>query len=613
MTFNFKRICLGACLCLSSIGVWGAKANSIPVQVRQSDGTTITVILRGDEHINWYTTLDGVLLVQAADNSYYVGKVTKDGRLIATQQLAHEAAWRSSTETNLISKQDKDKFYSYVSKVAEQSENSYNNRPLTRVTVDSGYGGVPYFPHTGSPKVLVILAEFADTTFTIQNTKQVFTNYLMNEGHFTETAYAQTRNYKGVRGYFKDCSYGQFTPTFDVVGPVKLPKPQTYYGAENDNITDLMTDACNAVDNEVDFSQYDANGDGLVDLVYIIYAGHSANYRGNASTDIWPKSGTTILSKTFDGKSVRRYGVSNELAGRENKKKERETINGIGLFCHEFSHTLGLPDIYAYDRYEGENNEAVNQNNQGMEYWDLMDGGTDVWGGRIPSPYLAWERETMGWMSIDTLTTDCHISNLKTIDNGGKAYKILNPSAANENEYVVLQSIQKGGWYQGWGNKNITYPKGLLIYRISYASDKVNLHDGPNNVKGKPRVIVIPADGEIIAAAHAGTMNNYLLQHNNDLYPYNGIDSIKGFKMFNESTLERSIFNITETDGVDINNRYVSFDFRDRITTGIQSAAIKETNVSDNRIYTLDGRFVGTDKDILPRGIYIQDRKKFVK
>ena len=108
-------------------------------------------------------------------------------------------------------------------------------------------------------------------------------------------------------------------------------------------------------------------------------------------------------------------------------------------------------------------------------------------------------------------------------------------------------------------------------------------------------------------------MNNYLLQHNNDLYPYNGIDSIKGFKMLDESILGRSIFNITETDGVDINNRYVSFDFRDSITTGIQSAAIKETNVSDNRIYTLDGRFVGTDKDILPRGIYIQDRKKFVK
>jgi len=604
MTFNFKRICLGACLCLSSIGVWGAKANSIPVQVRQSDGTTITVILRGDEHINWYTTLDGVLLVQAADNSYYVGKVTKDGRLIATQQLAHEAAWRSSTETNLIRKQDKDKFYSYISKVAEQSENSYNNSPLTRVTVDSGYGGVPYFPHTGSPKALVILAEFADTTFTIQNTKQVFTNYLMNEGHFTETAYAQNRNYKGVRGYFKDCSYGQFTPTFDVVGPVKLPKPQTYYGVENDNITDLMTDACNAVDNEVDFSQYDANGDGLVDLVYIIYAGHSANYRGNASTDIWPKSGTTILSKSFDGKSIRRYGVSNELAGRENKKKEKETINGIGLFCHEFSHTLGLPDIYAYKT------NAEDQNDQGMELWDLMDGGTEVQGGRVPSPYLAWEREAMGWMSIDTLTTDCHIANLKTIDNGGKAYKILNPSASNE--YIVLQSIQKGGWYQGWGNGS--YPKGLLVYRISYAFNKVNVFDFPNNVKGKPRVIVVPADGKVLSAQNAGgSWDTYITQHNEDLYPYNRLDSIKGFKMFNEATLDRSIFNIVETDGANTENRYVSFDFRDRITTGIYNATVTELTISDNRIYTLDGRYVGTDRNALPHGIYIQNRRKFIK
>lgn len=599
-----KRIILLICfIACTTITTWAAKAQSIPVLVKQADGTTITVILQGDEHINWYIALDGTLLVQGSDNNYYVGRVANNGHLTATKQLAHEPAFRLQTERSLIQKQDKERFYSYVRSVAAQSENAYKESPMTRISIGASSDGVAYFPHTGSPKALVILAEFADTLFTIQNTKQVFTNYLMNEGHFTETSYGQNMSYKGVRGYFKDCSYGLFTPAFDVVGPVKLPKPQTYYGVGNDNITDLMTDACNAVDNEVDFSQYDANGDGMVDLVYIIYAGHSANYRGNASTDIWPKSGTTILSKTFDGKSIRRYGVSNELAGRENKKKEKETINGIGLFCHEFSHTLGLPDIYAYKT------DAEDQNDQGMELWDLMDGGTEVQGGRVPSPYLAWEREAMGWMSIDTLTTDCHIANLKTIDNSGKAYKILNPLASNE--YIVLQSIQKGGWYQGWGNGS--YPKGLLVYRVSYASNKVNVFDFPNNVKGKPRVIVVPADGEIIAAAHAGTMNNYLLQHNNDLYPYNGIDSIKGFKMFNESTLEKSIFNITETDGVDINNRYVSFDFRDRITTGIQSAAIKETNVSDNRIYTLDGRFVGTDKDILPRGIYIQDRKKFVK
>ncbi len=601
MTFNFKRICLGACLCLSSIGVWGAKANSIPVQVKQADGTTITVILRGDEHINWYTTLDGVLLVQAADNSYYVGKVTKDGRLIATQQLAHEAAWRSNAERNLIDKQDKDKFYTYVSKVAEQSENSCNNKPLTRITVDSGYGGVPYFPHTGSPKALVILAEFSDTTFTIQNTKQVFTNYLMNEGHFSETDYAQNKNYKGVRGYFKDCSYGQFTPTFDVVGPVKLPKPQTVYGAgRNDRPDLLLEDACSAVDNIVDFSQYDANGDGLVDLVYIIYAGHSANISGNKETDIWPKSGTISISKTFDGKSIGRYGVSNELAGRENKKKEKETINGIGLFCHEFSHTLGLPDIYAIP-----GTAAADQDNQGMEYWDLMDGGTEVQNGRVPSPYLAWEREAMGWKTIDELTSDQEVTDLKSLENGGKAYKILNKNVANE--FIVLQSIQQGGWYQGWGKNQI--PKGLLAYRISYPHDKVNIFDFPNNVKGKPRVIVVPADGEVLSAMNSGgDFNKYITNLTNDLYPLGSKNSINEFKMYDGSKLKCKIINITQNDA----NKTVSFKFIADVT-GIQSAPITNLTISDNRIYTLDGRYVGTDRDALPHGIYIQNKQKFIK
>ena len=601
MTFNFKRICLGACLCLSSIDVWGAKANSIPVQVKQADGTTITVILRGDEHINWYTTLDGVLLVQAADNSYYVGKVTQDGRLIATQQLAHEAAWRSNVETNLIRKQDKDKFYTYVSKVAKQSENSCNNRPLTRITVDSGYGGVPYFPHTGNPKALVILAEFADTTFTIQNTKQVFTNYLMNEGHFSETAYAQNKNYKGVRGYFKDCSYGQFTPTFDVVGPVKLPKPQTVYGAgRNDRPDLLLEDACSAVDNIVDFSQYDANGDGLVDLVYIIYAGHSANISGNKETDIWPKSGTISISKTFDGKSIGRYGVSNELAGRENKKKEKETINGIGLFCHEFSHTLGLPDIYALP-----GTPAADQDNQGMEYWDLMDGGTEVQNGRVPSPYLAWEREAMGWMTIDKLTSDQQVTDLKSLENGGKAYKILNKNVANE--FIVLQSIQQGGWYQGWTKTQI--PKGLLAYRISYPYDKVNIFDFPNNDLGKPRVIVIPADGEVLSAMNSGgDFNKYITNLTDDLYPLGSKNSINEFKMYDGSELKCKIINITQNDA----NKTVSFKFIADVT-GVQSAPITNLTISDNRIYTLDGRYVGTDRDALPHGIYIQNKQKFIK
>ena len=598
---TLKQLSLIVCLMLCSLTTWAAKAESIPVQVRQADGSVITVILRGDEHINWYTTLDGVLLVQGADNNYYIGKVEKSGNLIATKQLAHEALTRSQAERNLIAKQDKEKFFAYVNKIAEESENAYNNSPLTRgPIIDSGYGGVPYFPHTGSPKALVILAEFQDTTFTIQDTKKVFTNYLMNEDHFSDKRYNQDQNYKGVRGYFKDCSYGKFTPTFNVVGPVKLPKEQTYYGAGSDNIKALIEDACSAVDGMINFADYDANNDGIVDLVYVIYAGHSANIGGNKTTDIWPKSGTVTISKKLDGKSIRRYGVSNELAGLENKTKDKETINGIGLFCHEFSHTLGLPDIYAY------RTSAENQDDQGMEFWDLMDGGTGVRGGRVPASYLAWEREVMGWMKIDELKDSCNIKNLKSIDNGGKAYKIINPN--DSNEYIVLQSMQKGAWNQGWGDG--TYGKGLLAYRVSYLFNKVNVFDFPNNEKGKPRVIPIPADGKILAAANAGgSLNTYIQQLNGDPYPYNGINKIDKFKMYDDTILKWSIFDIIENDA----ERQVSFKFINNEPTAIQSLSIIERSTSDNRIYTLGGRYVGTDTSILPHGIYIQNNKKFVK
>ena len=602
---TLKQLSLIVCLMLCSLTTWAAKAESIPVQVRQTDGSVITVILRGDEHINWYTTLDGVLLVQGTDNNYYIGKVEKSGNLIATQQLAHEALTRSQAERNLIAKQDKEKFFAYVNKVAEESENAYNNSPLTRgPIVDTGYGGVPYFPHTGSPKALVILAEFQDTTFTIQDTKKVFTNYLMNEGHFSDTRYGQNQNYKGVRGYFKDCSYGQFTPVFDVVGPIKLPKKHAIYGAGNDRMDLLLADACAAVDDLVDFAKYDANNDGIVDLVYIIYAGHSANYHDNKVSNIWPKSGTVTISDTFDGKSIRRYGVSNELNGSDKTSKNNKKINGIGLFCHEFSHTLGLPDIYAY------RTPAEDQDDQGMEYWDIMDGGTGVRGGRVPASYLAWEREVMGWMKIDELKKDSSIENLKSIDNGGKAYKIVNPN--NSNEYIVLQSMQKGAWNQGWGDG--TYGKGLLAYRVSYPFNKVNVFDYPNNEKGKPRVIPIPADGKILAGKNATSYLEYVNQHNGDLYPYNRIDYISGFKMFNGSILEKSIVNIKENDGGDSNNNYVNFEFKNGLVpTGIQPLSIFERSTSDNRIYTLDGRYVGTDASILPHGIYIQNNKKFVK
>jgi len=414
----------------------------------------------------------------------------------------------------------------------------------------------------------------------------------------------------GVRVYFNAQSIGRFYLAFIVIGPVKLAHPYKYYGEHTQNMNDanapqMIIDACKAVKEQVDWRRYDWDGDGEVEQVYVIYAGEGEATGGNADT-VWPHkyslrdAGLSALH--FNGQTIDTYACSNEIIRAQLNGMQRLYYSGIGTICHEFSHTLGLPDIYAY------RTPAENQDNQGMEFWDIMDGGTEVRNGRVPASYLAWEREVMGWMKIDELKNDSSIEKLKSIDNGGKAYKIVNPN--NSNEYIVLQSMQKGAWNQGWGDG--TYGKGLLAYRVSYQFNKVNVFDFPNNVKGKPRVIPIPADGKILAAANAGgSLNTYIQQLNGDPYPYNGNNKIDKFTMYDGTILKRSISDIVENDA----ERHVSFKFinNEPEPTGIQSLSIVERSTSDNRIYTLDGRYVGTDASILPHGIYIQNNKKFVK
>ena len=590
-----KKILFLLIFALVATSSFASKANSLPAVVPQPDGTMLTVLLQGDENISWYTTTDGMLLVKRG-NGYYVAQVKADGSLVASSLLAHGPAMRGTEETNMMLLQDKTKFAKYSSKLLGQS----GELPVTEWT-----NGVTrkmkirddstLFPHMGSPKALVILVEFTDTTFTLPDPKASFNDYLNNEtGNIVDRGHGENRNAKGVKGYFKDMSFGQFTPQFDVVGPVKLSHPLRYYGAGNDNMSRLIPDACSAVNDSVDFSQYDSNGDGYVDLVYVIYAGHSESEAGNSTDDIWPKSGYSDFG-TFDGKKVYRYGVNNELNGRETSKNK--LINGIGLFCHEFSHTMGLPDIYATSGAPG-----YNKDNFGMEFWDLMDGGEYVHSGRFPTAYTSWEREVMGWMNVDTLTDTAHVV-LRTIDSKGdsaRSCKIVNPSV--KNEAIYLQNIQNKGW-------NYYLPgHGLLVYRVSYASDDVNFADNPNN-GSRPRIVCIPADGKLGAIADYAddsTPDNYYADMAGDTYPgTSNVSSIASFTMYSGDALDRPILNIKE-DGT-----LVSFDYLGKkIPSAINSVMVNDK--ATDRIFNLNGMLMGTDKTRLPKGIYIINGKKIV-
>ena len=594
-----KKILLSITFALMGI-VSGFAAKAYPgiVTVTQSDGTELNVRIYGDEHFNWLTTEDGVLLVQEGNN-YYIAETTTSGTLKATSFIAHNANKRLPAEIKAIKKQDLSRFRSYAIKKASPAK-----------AMGTGNSGVKYFPHSGSPKALVILVEFSDTPFQSgKKAKNVFEHFLKGkaedalpdgyEAYTGSYAKANLRNNGSVSDYFYVMSHGTYTPLFDVVGPYKLNYSSLYYGqGDKDNTQALVSDACKAADKDVDFSEYDADGDGMVDLVYIIYAGYPASMSGNPN-DIWPKSGTGDFG-TYDGKKVSRFGVHAELNfGLELNQKNGFLLSGIGLFCHEFSHTLGLPDLYPTV-------DASKVDNQNPEMWDLMDGGEYTYnGGYCPTPYSPWEMDVMGWTSPVELGDEAKQVKLNSYYKERTAYKIN----GENDEYLLIQNIQKGGWWNGIAN---VYNTGMLIWRIDYGTKDVNLFDNPNNTLGKPKVMIVPADGYVISDYNHGdgkqwTDKQYKESLQADPFPGTTKRTELLSVTLNTSTLEKPIYNIKETD-----DGIITFDYLKDYATGIdQTLADKETEKNQS-IFSLDGRYLGNDASKLTKGVYIIGKKKVV-
>ncbi len=416
----------------------------------QPDGSIITYRLVGDEHFHYYMTADSILLTQADDGSFSYADRSLRSTGVPASDLNRRLPLTAARADELV--------------IRPSLRRSARRTPEDMLTTT--------FPSTGPPRALVVLVQYADVKFTIPDPKAHYER-LLNQPGFSDNGAVGS-----ARDYFTTCSMGQFVPQFDIYGPITLKNRQYYYGA-NDSYGDDMyayemaIEACEQLDNEIDFNTYDTDGDGLIDNVYVFYAGKGEANGGSKNT-VWPHSwdmSEADVFPMFDGVRLDHYACSNELYTSDYPYNET-LYEGIGTFCHEFSHVLGLPDLYcttyasAYTPGE----------------WTLLDHGSYNGDGHVPPLYTAFERLSMGWMEPTVLTGPDDITLNPIVEN--KAYLI---PTENDNEFFLLENRQQEGF-----DKDIP-GHGMLVWHIDYDDTKWQANE-VNNTSSHQCVDIEEAD-----------------------------------------------------------------------------------------------------------------------
>ena len=351
-----------------------------------------------------------------------------------------------------------------------------------------------------APRGLLILANFSNVSFKDANNAAVMTELIAGENCTVNSGFGSAAQ------YFKDQSNGVYQPQFDVYGPVTLSKTQSYYGANdsegNDKYaTDAVIEACilaNQQYSDLNFANYDNDGDGYVDFVYVIYAG-KGEADGGAATTIWPHNysiqevvkyadwGYSTYHKAdtkLDGKYLDNYAMSQELNGWDGSRA------GNGVFCHEFGHVIGLPDFYDTQYSTNYNNKLT------PGEWDIMDGGGYNGDGHCPPNYSAWEKYFFGWVDAQNLGTTPALLTL--YPNGTAQHNVYQindagtkQSATKEGLNYYIECRQKTGWD--------TYipAAGMLIWKVNYNATAWK-NNQPNNTANAPKyTLVIPSGTKI--------------------------------------------------------------------------------------------------------------------
>ena len=341
-----KTLFLVAALAMS-LCMWAVPARRMPRTVTMADGTRTTVCMHGDEIFHWHTNAHGDWVEEGEDGLWRVTTPLTENQVRQRRMQSRKASGRRHV-------------------VGERNI---------------------------APRGLIILVNFKDKAFTTKKAEldSMLTgyNYQRNYSYTYEGEKFTYTSSGSARQYFYDTSDGQYNPQFDVVGPITVRNNMSYYGknvnGEDQHPEIMIIEACEQADEKfgVDFTRYDNDKDGKVDFVYVIYAGYG-EADGGASNTIWPHSWTMTEADTLviiDNKQIDLYACSSELSYISDKH------DGIGTFCHEFSHVLGLPDLYS-------TNDGTWKT---MGAWDIMDYGPYNNDGNTPPSYSGYERFFMGW------------------------------------------------------------------------------------------------------------------------------------------------------------------------------------------------------------------------
>ena len=508
------------------------------------DGTSISYTVIGDERYHYVLSTDGYVLMKNDAGFYAYAQKDERNFLVAGNVIARNEGNRTSEEIRFL--QTITPFMEYhPDQIAQFPRMVERESSLGRSSFSIFSDEKINLNAQKHKKNIVILVEFNDLHFTVENPREKFLDLLNKEGYDYNGATGS------VRDYFIESSFGAFQPSFDVVGPYQLNNPMSHYTSDAGNRA-MIREACHAAD--VNFQEYSTDG-YFVDNVSIIFAGHNA--AEGAHGTIWPHY-SNKLNVSLDDRVITTYICTSELRG----SPPQTEICGIGTFVHEFSHILGLPDLY-----------NTQSGTYSLDKWSVMDGGLYLNRGRTPSAYSSYERFFMGWLVPEILDSPVANVNLPNLIDNNKAYILadgtpdLNGYNPTPNEFFMIENRQLKGF-----DAYLPY-HGMLIWRIHYNKSAWESIPSSVNTNSREWVYLVRANGL--------TVNTQVAERGN---PFPGTTGETSYSptLLNGTDLGKPIYCIDEKNGI------ISFNLIDSdCIASVNSTSHDAINVwsSNNTLY----------------------------